>query len=400
MKITVVSENSPAYFAGIDVGDTVLAINGHKINDVLDYKFYVATKKVKITLQDRTVKIKKEVYEDLGIEFETYLMDEKKNCHNKCIFCFIDQLPKDLRDTLYFKDDDARLSFLQGNYITLTNLTDSDVDRIIEMKLSVNVSVHTTNPQLRCKMMNNKFAGEKLEYLYSIARANIPVNCQIVLCKDWNDGAELFNSLRDLTFYKSIESIAVVPVGMTKFRESLQQIEPFDKKDAETVIECCSKFDRVYPADEFFLLAEKEIPKDEYYKDYPQYENGVGMLRYLEEEVKNRDILPFETDFSIATGVAAYDTVSRLSLDIQKRFGVKITVFKIKNNFFGERITVAGLLTAQDIIEQLQGRLQYKNLLLPSVMFNFDGLTLDDKNKSDIEKALNVEVKISEFILE
>jgi putative radical SAM enzyme (TIGR03279 family) len=270
------------------------------------------------------------------------------------------------------------------------------------MKLSVNISVHTTNPQLRCKIMGSKFAGEKLQYLYKIAGANIPINCQIVLCKDWNDGEELFNSLRDLNSFKSIGSIAVVPIGMTKFRENLTQIEPFTKEDAKNVISLTEKFENVYAADEFYLLAGKEIPPNEYYKDYPQYENGVGMLRYhitdFEHRIVDADLTGVQS-FSVATGVAAFETISKLCLELQKRTGVQITVFKIKNYFFGESITVAGLLTGTDIINQLKGKNLGDYLQLTSTMLNSDGLFLDNLTIKDIERELKVKVKFQEFLI-
>ncbi|GHU55166.1 Fe-S oxidoreductase [Clostridia bacterium] len=402
MKIVSVQKNSPADLSGICVDDVVLAINGHNISDVLDYRFYSTAEKLTITLQNRTIKLEKDAYQDLGITFETYLMDEKKNCRNNCIFCFIDQMPKGLRDTLYFKDDDARLSFLQGNYITLTNLSDRDVERIIKMNLSVNVSVHTTNPELRHAMLNNRFAGKTLSYLFKIARAKIALNCQIVLCKGWNDGKELLNTLRDLTVYKSIESIAVVPVGLTKFREGLTSLDVFTKQDAIDVVKLTQKFDRVYAADEFYLLAELPIPEDNYYNNYPQYENGVGMLRYHIEQFEDGTGLDDELckakNISIATGVAAYDTISALALKLQRKTKINFTVFKIKNRFFGETITVAGLLTATDIIDQLKGKQLGEYLLLTKYMLNSDGLFLDNLSVADVEQELGVKVKVQEFL--
>jgi NifB/MoaA-like Fe-S oxidoreductase len=370
-------------------------------------------------------------------EFEAYMTGEKKNCKNKCIFCFIDQLPKDcLRETLYFKDDDERLSFLHGNYITLTNLEDSHIDRIVKMRISpINISVHTTNPGLRVKMMNNKRAGEVLPYIKRLSDANISINAQIVLCKNINDGEELEKTLTDLCALPSIQSIAVVPSGLTKYRDEngLFRLEPLDKSDCENIINQVNKFKPkpVYCADEFFLKAGVEIPDADYYDDYPQYENGVGMIRSFcddfygdFDEIVGRaapgapeiitniksnlrraeGVTPYVPQnprkISLITGEAAYCLIKTLADDLINMCGnLNCTVYKIKNNFFGEDVTVAGLVTGRDIIEQL---LPYKNnlgdeLLIPAVMLRYErDLFLDNTGVEDIETALGVRVKIVE----
>jgi len=361
---------------------------------------------------------------------------DKKECRNKCIFCFIDQLPQNrqdfdncLRDTLYFKDDDERLSFLHGNYITLTNLDDSDIDRIIKMRISpMNISVHTTNPGLRVKMMNNKRAGEVLDYIKKLSDANININAQIVLCKNINDGIELEKTLADLCALSSVCSIAVVPSGLTKYRDEngLFKLEPFNKSDCEKIINQVNKFkpNPVYCADEFFLKAGIEILGANYYDDYPQYENGVGMIRSLcddfygdFDEIVGDAVLcvpqspvgfadtPFQKGalvrkISLVTGEAAYGVIKTLADDIVKKCGnIDCAVYKIKNNFFGEEITVAGLVTGRDIIEQLA---PVKNnlgeeLLIPAVMLRYErDLFLDNTSVEDIESALGVKVKIVE----
>lgn len=338
-------------------------------------------------------------------------MDEKQSCTNKCVFCFIDQMPKGMRETLYFKDDDARLSFLHGNYVTLTNLNDHDIERIIKMHLNINVSVHTTNPELRVKMMSNRFAGEKLKYLKMLADANITVNCQIVLCPELNDGDELVRSLNDLAdLYPSVQSIAVVPVGLSKFREGLYPLKPFTEKTANEALEIIEakqeeffeKFGTrlVYAADEFYLKAKRAIPDDEYYEDYPQYENGVGLIRVLQKEffdaLENTDIENVNTNISIATGYAASEILIFLIEKAKEKWhNLNCKVYAIKNNYFGENITVAGLITGSDLVEQLKGKELGDYLVIPSVMLKQDSdLFLDDYTVSQVEKELNIKVKV------
>ena len=420
VKITDVLLRSRAEKAGILSGDILISINGREINDVLDYRFYLAEKKITLLLKrgdeylEATI-LKKE-YDDIGLDFETPLMDKKHSCENKCVFCFIDQLPKGMRDTLYFKDDDSRLSFLHGNYVTLTNMRDRDIERIIEMHISpVNVSVHTTNPELRCKMMKNKRAGEVLSYLKRLSDAGISLCCQIVLCKGINDGAELDKTLHDLMELRpAIQSVAIVPSGLTKFRDGLYPLEPFTKEDARGVIQqinvygewCLKKFGTrlFFPADEFYIKAELPLPSDEFYEDYSQIENGVGMLTDMQTAIDYElsDISAY-SDFcgnrkvSIVTGYAAYEHIKTISKKLEEAFsGLSINVYRIKNNFFGESITVAGLLTAGDIIDQLKDKELYDALLIPSNALRADGeVFLDDITPEELSKALNVPICVS-----
>lgn len=415
VEIKSVERKSPAAKANVKAGDILLKINGSAIQDVLDYMFYAADNNLKLELlrddKEFTVSIKKSEYDDLGLEFDTFLMDEKKTCTNKCVFCFIDQMPPGMRETLYFKDDDARLSFLQGNYVTLTNLSDKDIDRIIKMRLNINVSVHTTNPELRCKMMNNRFAGEKLKYLKMMADAGLKMNCQIVLCPGWNDGEELLRTLDDLeALMPAIQSVAVVPVGLTKYREGLTKLELYNKQTASGVLELIEarqaeflkKYGSrvVFAADEFYLTAQKEIPNADYYEDYPQYENGVGLLRSLINEF---DFALKTTEWSgnrcvgVVTGYAAYDTILSLAKKAMDKYqGLDVKVYRIRNDFFGETITVSGLLTAQDIIKQMSEQIEdteWNEMIISSSMLRAgSNVFLDDLTTEDIEKALRVRV--------
>lgn len=415
VEIKNVERKSPAAKANVKAGDILLEINGSAIQDVLDYMFYAADNNLKLELlrddKEFTVSIKKSEYDDLGLEFDTFLMDEKKTCTNKCVFCFIDQMPPGMRETLYFKDDDARLSFLQGNYVTLTNLSDKDIDRIIKMRLNINVSVHTTNPELRCKMMNNRFAGEKLKYLKMMADAGLKMNCQIVLCPGWNDGEELLRTLDNLeALMPAIQSVAVVPVGLTKYREGLTKLELYNKQTASGVLELIEarqadflkKYGSrvVFAADEFYLTAQKEIPNADYYEDYPQYENGVGLLRSLIDEF---DFALKTTEWSgnrcvgVVTGYAAYDTIFSLAKKAMDKYqGLDVKVYRIRNDFFGETITVSGLLTAQDIIKQMSEQIEdteWKEMIISSSMLRAgSNVFLDDLTTEDIEKALRVRV--------
>lgn len=418
VEIKAVVKNSPAYGKDIAAGDMLISVNGHGISDVLDYMYYSAEINTELLLERRgerhTVNIQKSEYDDLGLEFETFLMDSKQSCCNKCIFCFIDQMPPNMRETLYFKDDDARLSFLQGNYVTLTNLSQEDIDRIIQMRLSINISVHTTNPELRCKMMNNRFAGEKLDYIRQFAEAGISMNCQIVLCPDINDGEELVRTLTDLgKLMPNIQSIAVVPVGLTKFRQGLYPLKVFDMDGAGRTIDIIESFQKsfldkygtrlVFPSDEFYITAERELPEGDFYEDYPQYENGVGMIRSLTDEfdsafdmAEEDEIKPCST--SIATGVLAYKYICGLVEKAEKKWhNINCKVYKIRNDFFGETITVTGLITGQDLIAQLNGKPLGDTLLLSANMIRKDGgLFLDDYTISDVEKALDIKIRIVE----
>lgn len=417
VTINSVIPGSPAHKCGAAKGDILIKINDHPISDVLDYMFYAAESNLDLEIQRNSavihLKAEKDEYDDLGLEFETFLMDCKQSCRNKCVFCFIDQMPLGMRDSLYFKDDDARLSFLQGNYVTLTNLNQNDIDRIIRMKLNINVSVHTTNPELRVKMMNNRFAGEKLNYIRQLAENGIKLNCQIVCCPGLNDGAELKRSLSDLgALMPNISSMAVVPVGLSKFRDGLYPLTSFTKETAEETIEIIEEFQAeflrkfgtriVFPSDEFYLIAERDIPPAEKYEDYPQYENGVGMVRSLIDEFMDAlDCTEYDNrqrHVSIATGYSAVGTIKSLAEAAEKRFnGLKCTVYAIRNDFFGERITVAGLITAQDLIAQLMDKELGEELLISSAMLRKDSdVFLDDLTITDVSRELGVTITSAE----
>ncbi len=416
VEIKSVVSGSPIDGKDVKTGDMLVSVNGHDIADVLDYMYYSAENLVKLVIERNgsrhSVAVRKSEYDDLGLEFETFLMDKKQSCRNKCIFCFIDQMPPNMRETLYFKDDDARLSFLQGNYVTLTNLDQKDIDRIIQMRLSINISVHTTNPELRCMMMNNRFAGEKLDYLRQFAEAGIPMNCQIVLCPGINDGAELERTLTDLgNLMPNIQSIAVVPVGLTKFRKGLYPLKLFDKESAGEALDLMNKFRStfmekygtrlVFPADEFYITAERPLPLDEEYEDYTQYENGVGMLRSLIDEFESacnnaseEDVKPCNT--SMAVGELPYKYFREFIEKAEKKWhNINCKVYKIRNDFFGETITVTGLITGQDLIAQLKGKPLGDTLLLSENMIKKnDVVFLDDYTIADVEKALNITVRL------
>ncbi len=391
VKIKDIERGSFADKAGIVPGELLVSINGNEISDVLDYRFYLAERKVELLLKsdkgEYSVTIKKGQYDDIGLEFESALMDQKQSCKNGCIFCFIDQNPKGMRDTVYFKDDDSRLSFIHGNYITLTNMSDKDVERIVKMRISpINISIHTTNPGLRVKMMKNKRSGDVLRYLQVFKDAGLSMCGQIVLCKGVNDGEELMRSMRELSgYFPSLSSVSIVPAGLTKFREGLYPLADFSREEARDIIkkveefsdkhkaECGSRL--FYLADEFYLKADLPIPNGEYYEDYQQIENGVGMLRSMSEEFlfamedfsEDREDTEIERRVAVATGYASYPLISSMARKIEERYEkIKIDVYKIKNNFFGESITVSGLLTGQDIFEQLSGKLNCDELLLPS----------------------------------
>lgn len=414
VEIKSIIANSPAYLAGIRPHDFLISVNNQEIHDVLDYMFYSAETSTTLVIlrngEKLSFDIQKDEYDDIGLEFETFLMDKKLSCRNKCVFCFIDQMPPGMRESLYFKDDDARLSFLQGNYVTLTNLEQSDIDRIIKMKLNINVSVHTTNPDLRVKMMHNRFAGEKLKFIYQLAENGIKLNCQIVCCPNLNDGDELRRSLTDLgNLMPNISSMAVVPVGLTKFRKGLFPLTSFTPEKASETIDIIAEFQdvffekfgtrTVFPSDEFFIIANRPIPPMEYYEDFPQYENGVGMVRSLIDEFeKALDIAEWEggeRHVSLATGYSAYGVIKSLAEMAEKHFPLlKCDVYRIRNDFFGETITVAGLITAQDLIAQLKGKDLGDNLIISSSMVRRDSTEfLDDLTIKDVENALNVKIR-------
>lgn len=417
VEIKSVIRKSPADKAGIKGGDLLLKVNSHEINDFLDYQFYVEESSLKIEYEHKgsvkSVLIKKDEYDDLGLEFETYLMDKERRCKNKCIFCFIDQNPKGMRESIYFKDDDSRLSFLFGNYITLTNLSERDVERIIEMHITpVNISVHTMNEELRVKMMKNPKAGECLHIIGYLAENGISINTQLVLCPGINDGDELRYSLQKLSeLHPGVESIAVVPVGITKHRDGLFEMPQYTKETAADVIDIITEFgDKFkekfgtrlcYASDEFYLKAERPLPDAEYYEDYVQLENGVGMCTSFKDEFMSGlyDIADDteERKLSLATGEAAYPLIKELSDEVTKKFpNIKINVYKIENNFFGHTVTVAGLVTGRDLIDQLKGKELYDRLIIPDVMLRSEGdLFLDNISVEDVEEALSVPLDVT-----
>lgn len=413
--ISDVNEKSRAFKAGVLPNEKLLKINGNDIVDVLDYRFYQTARDVELELEDtlgnvRTVTIHKGEYEEIGLEFETYLMDKQHSCRNKCIFCFIDQLPKGMRESLYFKDDDSRLSFLFGNYVTLTNLTQHEIDRIIKLHISpINVSVHTTNPDLRVKMMNNRFAGKVLEVLPKFAEAGIKINCQIVACPGINDGKELERTLTDLEkLYPAVECIAVVPVGLTAYREGLYTLVEYTKETATQTLDLIESYGEkfkekygcriVYASDEFFLKAERDIPEADYYEDFDQLDNGVGLLSLLRDELlyalEDEITVEEEKTVTIACGTGVAEFMQTLMNNITDRFNnVKINVIGIKNNFFGGGVDVSGLVTGQDLLAQLKDKDLGDKLLIPQVMLRSDGdLFLDDISIDDVREELKVPV--------
>ena len=416
-RIAAVEAGSIADELGIEPGDLLLSVDGHEIEDIFDYQFYVEEEELLLLIEKPDgeqweLEIEKDPDEQLGITFEQGLMDEYHSCRNKCIFCFIDQMPPGMRDTLYFKDDDSRLSFLQGNYITLTNMSDRAVERIVRYRLEpINISFHTTNPELRCRMLHNRFAGDALRKVDILYQGGIEMNGQIVLCKGINDGEELQRSIRELGNYLPLlRSVSVVPVGLTKYREGLFPLEPFTKEDAKKVLDIIhgwqEKFFREYglhfihAGDEWYLLAEEEMPEEERYDGYLQLENGVGMLRLLMNEFEEGYAKLADTEhreeLSVATGRLAYPYIRRMAQRLEDRCpGLDIHVYEIRNDFFGERITVSGLITGQDIIAQLKGKNLGRRLLLPCSMMKADEeIFLDDYTLTDVAEALQVPVDI------
>lgn len=414
-----VLENSIAEELEIEPGDNILAVNDHPIEDIFDYQYLINDEYIELLVkksdgEEWLLEIEKDYDEDLGIVFENSLMDNYKSCYNKCIFCFIDQNPKGMRDTIYFKDDDSRLSFLQGNYITLTNMKDEDIDRIINYHLApINISVHTTNPQLRCSMLNNRFAGTILERIRKFYNAGIPMNGQIVLCKGINDGEELWRSISDLMeFVPVMESLSVVPVGLSDYRDGLFHLEPFDKEDACEVIDIIEHFQKkayekhgihfVQASDEWYINAGRDFPEAERYDGFVQLENGVGMVRLMKEEFEQEFSAVQDDDreyeVSIVTGVLVYDSIKILVDRMKEKFpNVKIHLYKIINDFFGHRITVTGLLTGGDIIKQLKGKPLGQRLILPSnTLMADEPKFLDDVTLDQFIEALQVDVCIVE----
>ena len=395
-------------------GDTVVSINGNLIRDVLDYKFYSYDRRLTIVLRspegkERTVKIRKNEGEDLGLNFESYLMDRPRSCANNCVFCFIDQLPKGMRKTMYFKDDDARLSFLLGNYVTLTNFSPREVQRIMDLRISpINVSVHATDPELRTKMLRNPRAGESLEIMKRFAEAGITMNCQIVCCPGLNDGEQLDRSMRDLAaLWPSVHSVSIVPVGLTRFREGLYPLEKFTPEHSLETIrqvtrfgdECLEKYgSRIFwCGDEMYLRAGLELPPDEFYEEYTQLENGIGMLRLMETEFRSALDLAETADgipFSVATGAAAAPLMRKLLQMAADRFpGILGELYEIRNDFFGHDITVAGLTTGEDLIGQLKDRDLGERLLISKTMLRQDEMDfLDDITLEEASRRLGVPI--------
>lgn len=411
--ITSVDPGSPAEKAHIVPGEQLLTINGHRITDVLDYRFYGYDSSVRLELRrtdgtTRTVRLRKPEGRDLGLNFETYLMDRARSCANNCIFCFVDQMPPGLRETLYFKDDDARLSFLMGNYITLTNMSERSIQRIIDLRISpINVSVHTTDPALRAMMLGNPRAGDSIGTMRRLAENGIHMNCQIVACPGINDGPALQSTMEDLlSMHPGVSSVAIVPVGLTRYRDGLYPLERYNAVTAAALIDLVESFARVcrerlgtslfWCSDEFYLLAGRELPEDAYYEEYNQLENGVGMLRLLETEFHGALRMMEETDssspFTIATGLDAAPMIESLIGDAMAKCpGVRGRVVPIVNRFFGEQIVVSGLITGRDLIEQLKGRDLGERLLLPDNMLRYhENVFLDDVTIQQVEQELGV----------
>ena len=415
--VSLVQPGSIGDEMGIEPGDILLEINGHEILDVFDYHYYVDDENIVVLIEKPNgeqweLEIDKDEEEGLGLEFGQSLMDEYRSCRNKCMFCFIDQMPAGMRDTLYFKDDDSRLSFLQGNYITLTNMSDHDVERIVKYHLEpINISFQTTNPALRCKMLHNRFAGDALKKVDILYRGGIEMNGQIVLCKGVNDKEELERTIRDLTGYLPfLKSVSVVPVGLSKFRDGLYPLEPFTKEDAKEVLQLIGRWqDKIYEeygihfihaGDEWYILAEEEVPEEGSYDGYLQLENGVGMLRLLKDEFEEGIVALMGDgrvrEISLATGKLAYPYLKKMVDRLEEKFpNIKVHLYDIRNDFFGENITVSGLITGQDLMTQLQRQKLGEVLLIPCNMLKTDeDVFLDDFTVREVESTLQVPVNI------
>lgn len=417
--ISVVNPESIAMELGVEKGDKLISINGNEVKDIIDYKFLMAEDYLEIEIQKPDgeiweLEIEKDYDEEFGVEFESAIMDNALSCSNKCIFCFIDQLPKGMRKSLYFKDDDSRLSFLQGNFVTLTNMSEDDIDRIIKYRISpINVSVHTTNPELRKKMLNNRFAGNINDRLKRLADAGIKMNAQIVTVPGVNNGDELIKTVEDLyKLYPNVENVAAVPVGITKYREGLAELKGFNKESAKEEIyrikpmqqkfinEIGKPFIRL--SDEFYMLAQEEIPNSKFYGEFDQLEDGVGMVRILRENISNNinEVNINKTgEISLITGTSAYDELNSVAeMIMQKNNKIKINVIKVINDFFGDTITVAGLLTGKDIINSLKLNNIQGNIIIPRNMLRAgDAIFLDDITLEDIETATNCKTIIVEY---
>lgn len=425
-EIAVVKPESIAEEMEIEVGDLLLSINGEPVKDIIDYKFLISDEFVNIEIEKKSgeiweLEIEKDYDEDLGVQFKEAILDRPRSCHNKCIFCFIDQLPPGMRETLYFKDDDSRLAFLQGNFVTLTNMSEEDIERIIKYKISpINVSVHTTNPELRVKMTNNGFAGNVYDRIKRMAKAGIKINCQVVLCPGINDGDELEKTIEDLyKLYPQVENLAVVPVGVTRFREGLFKFQLYNKDTSAEQLNRVARLQERYIkeigkpfvrlSDEFYVVAEKEIPPTEFYNRFKQLEDGVGMIRifrnYISEslsELKKEE----KGSFTMLTGALAYEEIAKAADEIMKvNPKIRIKVKKIINNFFGETITVAGLITGEDIIEQLKDEDLGNYVIIPDCMLrkgyelaaDDEKIFLDDITVEGLAKALNRDILVCDY---
>ena len=428
--IKAVEPGSIAEELEVEAGDVLLTINNQEIEDVFDYRCMIMEEYLEVLIrkadgEEWLLEVDKDEDEDLGLEFENGLMSDYRSCTNKCIFCFIDQMPPGMRETLYFKDDDSRLSFMQGNYITLTNMKDKDIDRIIRLKLApINISVQSTNPELRCKMLNNRFAGEKLKYLQKLYESGIEMNGQIVCCKGVNDGAELKRSIEDLMQYlPHMRSVSVVPAGITKYREGLYPLELFTKEEVEEIIDLIESYQQkcfdeyglhfIHASDEWYIIAEREFPQEESYDDYIQLENGVGMMRLLmtefaeamEQLKKSRHYADLKEKLyrtvTVATGKLAAPVLTEFAEEMKLHFpGLRINVVPIRNDFFGETITVSGLVTGQDLISQLKEKqeagMELGDVIIPSNMLRTGELVfLDDVTTAEVEEKLDVRVVIN-----
>jgi len=415
--ITNVKDGSIGKELGIEPGDVLMSINGQAVKDIIDYKYLISDEYIELVIkkadgEEWLLEVEKEYDEDLGIEFKNPIIDKAKRCANNCIFCFIDQLPKGLRDTLYFKDDDSRLSFLQGNFITLTNMSKGEIDRIIKYRISpLNISVHTTDPELRVKMLGNRNAGNILELIKKMTDNGIIINCQIVLCRCINDGENLRKTISDLfEFFPRIRNVAIVPVGVSKYRENLYPLIPFDEESSGEVIDLVEELQLrikkstgdvfVRCADEFYIMAKRALPGPEHYGEYEQLEDGIGMMTYFIENVraslKETDIEIPERKISVLTGVSPQEYINKICREIENSIkGLKILVYPVINNFFGEKITVTGLLTGKDIIEQLKGKDLGEKLFVPSnLLKSGEAILLDDKTVKDLERELKVPIVI------